>query len=510
MWEAQGAKTGAYSCELSSIVLSRFLYRRGIALPLSCGVHLTNICLSILPDGKTVERPNNKQAMPHYRNAPLATPRMPPGLPFIVVNEAAERFSYYGMRAILVVFMTQYLVDATGRPDLMTPEEAKGWFHLFVSAVYLTPILGALLADGLWGKYRTIITLSLVYCLGHFVLALDATRLGLLLGQALIALGAGGIKPCVSAHLGDQFGASNQYLLSRAFSWFYFAINLGAFTAMLMTPYLLHHIGPSVAFAVPGVLMALATLIFWSGRYHYAHIPPQGMDFVRQLFSGEGRQVLGRLSFIYLFVAMFWALFDQTGSSWVLQAQQMDRMLGGYEILPSQIQAANPILILILVPLFSYSIYPRLARYVALTPLRKIAVGMFITVLAFALSAWLQMRLDVGQTPSIAWQLLAYLILTTAEVMVSITCLEFSYTQAPNAMKSFIMAFFMLSVAAGNLFTSAVNFLIQNPDGTSKLVGAQYFWFFTLAMLITALLFLVAIRFYREKTYIQPEVALEK
>lgn len=463
-----------------------------------------------LPSVKIPATETNDFCMPGYRTAPLAISSMPPGIPYLIANEAAERFSYYGMRAILVVFMTQYLADPAGRPDPMTPEEAKGWFHLFVSLVYLTPILGALLADGLWGKYRTIVTLSLVYCLGHFVLALDATRTGLLLGQTLIALGAGGIKPCVSAHLGDQFGATNQHLLGRAFSWFYFAINLGAFAAMLVTPYLLHHQGPAIAFAVPGLLMALATLIFWSGRFRYAHIPPQGLSFVRQALSGEGLKVLGRLSPIYLFVAMFWALFDQTGSSWVLQAQQMDRMLLGYEILPSQLQAANPLLILLLIPLFSYGIYPRLAGFVKLTPLRKIAAGMFVTACAFALAAWLQMRIDAGDTPSIAWQLLAYLILTAAEVMVSITCLEFSYTQAPNTMKSFIMAFFMLSVAAGNLFTSAVNFLIQAPDGKSYLEGAWYFWFFTAAMLVTACLFLVVIRFYREQTYIQPEMPPER
>ncbi len=448
--------------------------------------------------------------MANYRTAPLALSTLPPGLPFIVANEAAERFSYYGMRAILMVFMTQYLADAYGRPDTMSPDEAKGWFHLFVSAVYLTPILGALIADGWLGKYRTIIILSLVYSLGHFVLALDATRTGLLMGQALIALGAGGIKPCVSSHLGDQFGASNRHLISRAFGWFYFAINLGAFCAMLVTPYLLHTHGSFLAFAVPGILMALATLIFWSGRYRYAHIPPTGMEFVRQVLGREGLKVVGKLGLIYVFVAMFWALFDQTGSSWVLQAQQMDRLWLGYEILPSQIQAANPLLIMILVPLFTYVLYPRLDRVVHLTPLRKIAAGMFVTVLAFALSSWLQMRIDAGHTPHIAWQLAAYVILTSAEVMVSITCLEFSYTQAPNTMKSFIMAFFMMSVAAGNLFTSAVNFFIQNPDGSSKLAGAAYFWFFTAVMLVTALLFLVMTRWYREKTYIQLEMPLER
>jgi POT family proton-dependent oligopeptide transporter len=126
-------------------------------------------------------------------------------------------------------------------------------------------------------------------------------------------------------------------------------------------------------------------------------------------------------------------------------------------------------------------------------------------VIAFSVAALAQMKIDSGMTPHISWQLLAYTILTAAEVMVSITCLEFSYTQAPKKMKSFIMAFFMMSIALGNLFTSAVNFFIQNPDGSSKLEGADYYWFFTLIMLGTAVLFLLVVKFYREKTYIHAE-----
>jgi proton-dependent oligopeptide transporter, POT family len=443
--------------------------------------------------------------MTKYRTAPLASAKMPAGIPNIIANEAAERFSYYGMRAILVVFMTQYLMDSSGRLDAMSEDDAKGYFHLFVSAVYITPVFGAILADGIWGKFRTIITLSLVYCLGHLALAVDDTRLGLLLGQGLIALGAGGIKPCVSAHVGDQFGQTNQHLLTPVYGWFYFAINLGAFTSMLITPWLLSRFGANVAFAAPGVLMLTATWVFWAGRYKFAHIPPGGIDFVRETFSQTGLAAVGRLSVIYLFVAMFWALFDQTGSSWVLQAQKMDRELFGVEILPSQIQAANPLLIMLLIPLFAAYLYPALGVLIRLTALRKIGVGMFMTCGAFAMSSWIQMRIDAGFSPGIVWQLLAYVLLTSAEVMVSVTCLEFSYTQAPRRMKSFIMAFFMLSVAVGNLFTSAVNFFIQNQDGSSKLAGAAYFWFFTLLMLITSVLFLFVAGRYREVVYVQDE-----
>ena len=119
-----------------------------------------------------------------YRTAPTSSHRTPGGIPYIVANEAAERFSYYGMRAILVVFMTRYLVDSSGAPDVMTDAQAKSWYHLFSSAVYFTPLLGALLSDIYLGKYRTILILSGVYCLGHLVLALDDTRVGLAPGSA--------------------------------------------------------------------------------------------------------------------------------------------------------------------------------------------------------------------------------------------------------------------------------------------------------------------------------------
>ena len=175
--------------------------------------------------------------------------------------------------------------------------------------------------------------------------------------------------------------------------------------------------------------------------------------------------------------------------------------------MPAQIQAANPLLVMLLIPLFSYVIYPAIDRVFPLTPLRKIAIGLFLAAAAFSIPTLIQMSIDHGGSPSIAWQLLAYIVLTASEVMVSITCLEFSYTQAPRTMKSFVMAFFMLSISLGNLFTSAVNFLIRKPDGSSALQGADYFQFFTVLMLVTAILFVVVARYYRGESYIHAEQA---
>jgi POT family proton-dependent oligopeptide transporter len=440
-----------------------------------------------------------------YRTAPVPSSKLPSGIPFIVGNEAAERFSYYGMRAILVVFMTQYMLDSTGASDLMSEEEAKSYYHLFSSAVYFFPVLGAIIADAILGKYRTIIFLSSLYCLGHFFLAIDDTRMGLLLGLSLIALGSGGIKPCVSAHVGDQFGKTNSYLLGKIFSWFYFSINLGAFFSSLLTPWLLANHGPSWAFGVPGFFMFIATLLFWMGRNRFVHIPPGGLAFLKETFSREGICSLLKLFLIYIFVAVFWSLFDQTGSSWVLQAEKMDRYLFGIQWLSSQVQALNPVLVILFIPFFSYGVYPLINKFFPLTPLRKISMGFFLAVPAFIIPAWVENQIQMGQAPSIAWQLLSYVFLTAAEVMVSITCIEFSYTQAPKKMKSFVMAGFMLSVSLGNVFTALVNVVIQDKQGTSKLIGAEYFLFFAGAMLLAAFIFIPVAMLYKEKYFIQDE-----
>jgi len=430
---------------------------------------------------------------------------MPAGVPYILFNEMGERFAFYGMRCILVIFMTKYLLNTAGGLDPMTGNQSKTYFHLFVASVYFTPLIGALLSDIWMGKYRTILLFSIIYCIGFVALAGDQTRLGLTTGLICIAIGSGVIKPCVSANVGDQFGQTNKHLLSRIYGWFYFAINVGAFVSTLMCPVLLDRYGARIAFGAPGLLMIIATIAFWMGRKKYVHVPPGGMGFVKETFSGEGLRALGKLCIIYVFVAMFWALFDQMDSAWVLQAEKMNRHWLGRDWLSSQIVAVNPLMIMVLIPVFSYAIYPVINRLLRLTALRKISIGLFVAASAFAVSSWIETRIVAGGKPSVGWLVVAHIIIAAAEVMVSITCLEFSYTQAPKKMKSFIMAVFFLSITLGNIFTAVVNRAIQNEDGTSKLAGASYFWFFTIAMLVMAVLFIPVAARYREKSYIQDE-----
>ena len=514
-----------------------------------------------------------------FATQPPVTTGMPPGIPFIVGNEAAERFSFYGMKTILVVFMTQFLHSTAGSPDFMTDAESREWMHLFVASAYFFPVIGGIVADAFLGKYLTILLLSIVYCLGHLCLALmdlpqpllEATlapRGWLLAGLALVAIGAGGIKPCVSAHVGDQFGASNRHLLERVFGWFYFAINFGSFFSTLLTPWLLRRYGPGWAFGVPGILMALATLVFGLGRHRFVHIPPRGPGYFAETFGPAGLAAILKLVPLYLLVAVFWSLYDQTGGAWVQQAQQMDRRFLGIEWLESQIQAINPLLVLIFIPLFSLVVYPAVSRVLPFTPLRRILAGFLLTTLAFAITAHAQRLIDAeagrfrgvvaplvaagdvdaaatetairaaglnaladavagggagrgeaivgagiavardgsrltARWPSVGWQLLAYVVITAAEILVSITCLEFSYTQAPPQMKSFIMSLYLLSVSLGNLFAALVNSLMQDAQGRSLLTGERYYWFFTGCMLAATLLFLPVLRWYRPREYIQ-------
>ncbi len=417
--------------------------------------------------------------MSKYRTSPLPTNKYPPGIPYIIANEAAERFSFYGMKAALAIFLANYLGILGG--DNYSETKATVVVSWFNFAVYLTPLLGALIADTFFGKYRTIMTLSIVYCLGHLCLALMGiggfVQLWLLSGLGLISLGAGGIKPCVSAHVGDQFGTGNQHLITKIFNIFYFSINFGAVISNLLIPWVLKWYGPHLAFGIPGILMALATIFFWMGRTKFAHIPAKGAPFLSELFSKEGLSVIGKLIPLVIFVGVFWSLFDQTASRLVFQAERMDREIFGLEILPSQIQAANPFLILVLIPLFTFVLYPLVGKIVNLTPLKKIGSGLALMALAFAVVSLAQEAIDRGETPHVGWQLLAYLILTSAEVMVSIVALEFFYTQAPKKMKSLMMAIFLSSVSIGNFFTAFVNQKIQievpSEDEISEVISME-------------------------------------
>lgn len=491
----------------------------------------------------------------------------PPQIKYIVGNEGCERYSYYGMRSILTVFMTQTL--------LMSQEHATEVMHLFMGACYLLPLFGSYIADRIWGRYKTILYLSFFYCAGHAVLAIfEGTQMGLYSGLALIALGSGGIKPCISAFVGDQFKADQKDLLNKVYDLFYFMINFGSFFSTLFTPLTLKYYGPSVAFGIPGVLMFIATGIFWFGNRHYVKVPPSGPDkdsfwsiltrgifhnlhfgtkntalawggvggmlaltvyalihygltggFVAPLLFAIAVVLIGHKSFwtyveknhpktrveefrialgiarVFSMISVFWALFDQHASTWILQAEQMVKatkielfgtVLFEGEILSSQFSAINPILVMMMIPIYTYGIYPFFGKFYPLTALRRMGWGFMVAATGFAAAAFIQYPIDSGAQVHIMWQSLQYTLMTAAEVMISITGLTFAYTQAPKSMKSTIMSFWLLSVFIGNLLTAFIVKISIFPVNTGN-----FYLFFAGLIFVAGLAFALIVRNYK-------------
>uniref|UniRef100_A0AAQ4NT94 Solute carrier family 15 member 1 n=1 Tax=Gasterosteus aculeatus aculeatus TaxID=481459 RepID=A0AAQ4NT94_GASAC len=372
---------------------------------------------------------------------------------FIVVNEFCERFSYYGMRAVLVLYFKYFL-----RWD---DDFATTIYHTFVALCYLTPIMGAIVADSWLGKFKTIVYLSIVYTVGQVVLAVsaihditDTNRDGTpdnmtlhivlsMLGLALIAVGTGGIKPCVSAFGGDQFQDHQEKQRGTFFSIFYLSINAGSLLSTIITPILRgQECGIytkqkcySLAFGVPAGLMVASLIVFIVGSGMYIKTPPQGnimvkfftcigfaiknrfrhrtnefpkrthwMDWAEEkydkLLIAQVKMVL-KVLFLYIPLPMFWALYDQQGSRWTLQATNMDGDFGILTIQPDQMQTINAILILLLVPIVESVIYPLIAKCkINFTPLRRITVGMFFAALAFIAAALVEIQIEVSITTS--------------------------------------------------------------------------------------------------------------
>ena len=471
--------------------------------------------------------------------------RWPPQIKFIVGNEACERFSYYGMRSILAGYITGAVLKGGLGQDADASTEI---IHTFVFVNYFMPLFGAWLSDKIIGRYHTILWVSLCYCAGHGVLACsgfagDAHGRLLILcaGLTLIALGSGGIKPCVSAFMGDQFKPGQSHLLQKAFGAFYWSINIGSFFSFLVIPWIKDHHGYSLAFGVPGVFMAIATFIFWLGTKHYVRVPPSretksagffkvfshalelrvkmvAADVRRLIFQKSKAQseplhlgsygnlfwdaARGRFSdaevdaaksvfpilFVFALVPVFWSLFDQTNSTWVLQGERMvPTTFLGLKVGAEQMQSMNPLIVMILVPLFTLGIYPRLGRFAS--PLKRMAYGMFLAAASYLIVALLQNQIEAGAPLCVLWQTVPYVVLTMAEVLISTTGLEFAFREAAPEMKSFIMSFWLLTVAFGDLLVVAITKVFSSATDSAASVSTHRF------LLYAAMTFGVAILF---------------
>ena len=348
------------------------------------------------------------------------------------------------------------------------------------------------------------------------------------MGLALIALGAGAIKPCVSAFVADQFTSLDERGLAKVYGIFYWAVNVGAAMAFVIIPavapewkdgkMIAQNGGYSWAFAIPGIFMAIAAAVFWLGTPLYIKRKPQieSDQLVDPQKRSEDRKTLLRIVVALSPIVIFWALFYQTNTSWVQQGDVMKTfpVTETYSIDCQKMQAVSGFLILILVPFMGVVGYPLMRRVGLPTSLNaKIAIGMLITAFSFCISGMLQHWLDGGGDKlSILWQLLPYVPLEIGEVMVSVTGLEFAYAYAPARMKSVVMGVWFCITATGNLSVAFLTALIGTAtvgsDGSITvpddgrmyhLTDEQQFYSYAALMLLGAIAFIILAKFVANK-----------
>lgn len=456
---------------------------------------------------------------------------------FIIGMEFCERFSFYGMKAILPIYLTSVL--------RFSEDASTEIIHGFNFFAYFTTLFGGILSDSYLGKFKTILYLSIVYVLGSSMMAATSFPnwflhgvLGLAFGLLGIGVGTGGIKPCVSSFGGDQFDQETQALpLQTYFSLFYFSVNAGSLLSMFITPILradVHCFGQDscypLAFGLPAILMVFALLVFLFGAWRgykkeaartnilgsvcsasflamsrmfsgsrVAHWLDRAEPDYTTAFLADAKQLFGAIWTMWP-IAIFWALYDQQSSRWTFQAQLMNGALSGKDsIKPEQMNIANSILILVLIPVFDRGVYPLISKLFngghPIKPLSRIFSGLFLACGSFLGAAFIQYHIILTGTfapdPSdpenmicvagcthMLWQIPQYILITVAEILVSITGLEFSYSHAPRSMRSVCSAFWLLTVALGNLLVivlTAIDPVGRIMHATHHLTGSSAF-----------------------------------
>lgn len=419
----------------------------------------------------------------------------PTGFWFFFWGELAERSCYYGMRAILFLYVAKELHYGD--------DDAGTIVSLFIAACYLLPLVGGYVADNFFGKYGTIVGFSLPYILGQLLLSIDSQylfgispRYFLFVSLGLLAMGSGVIKPNISTLMGltyDQYRPGKTQLRSDAFSFFYMAINIGAFASSLAVPWLRSHYGYRMAFLFPAALMAAALLLFALGKPFYAR-----EIIVRTKKTPEERRqqwaALSKLFSLFLVITFFWMIFDQSATTWIRFAKDdFEPHLFGFHVDPDQVQALNPLFIVVLLPIVSIGLWRLLGRLgLHMRPTDKMLVGFLLTAAGMALMATAGFLASPEHKVSLWWQVVTFLLITLAELCISPVGLELAFTAAPPTMKGFITGCFLLTVFFGDILNSFLT-RMYGPLGPGN-----YFGLLTGILIVVTLAFLfVARRFNR-------------
>lgn len=395
-----------------------------------------------------------------------ATPTShPKALYFIFWGEFAERSSYYGMRAILFLFMTKQL--------MFTKEDANSYIFIFKMGCYLLPLVGGYLADRWLGKYWALVGFSIPYIAGQILLCYsDQTYIFYAL--FLLACGSGVTKPNISALLGltyDQQRPGNLPLRARAFLWFYFSINVGALLSQFFLPIVRDNYGYRAAFAIPAVLMVGALIAFAVGKPFYAKERPGPAPELTPEQKKERWNALKPLFGVFALIVLFWIPYEHNDTQWVdfadkhmdLSTPWLGAIGGPSRFSADAFQWANSLMVIILLPFFQW-FWGKFDPGNRVSPIRKMFWGFLFTSSGPFLMAACAYFANGAKVPC-AWIIPAYMLLTVGEVLVYGTGLDFSYGQAPSYMKSLITACFLLTNAIANLVNTCWTRAYENDLG---------------------------------------------
>ena len=399
----------------------------------------------------------------------------PAGLFVLFLTEMWERFSYYGMRALLILYMTQYLFTRqaelhhvwgldglralleAGFGPLSAQALASQIYGLYIGLVYFTPFFGGMLADLWLGQRRAVLLGGVLMAAGHFLMALEA---GFLPALLLLIIGNGCFKPNISTQAGQLYAADDPRR-DGAFTIFYMGINLGAFFSPLVCGTLGQLYGWHYGFAAAGVGMLCGLLIYLLGQKHLAgdgHSGggPAAAALAAPLAAGQKLAIAGLVLLAALNI-VFWAVYEQQGNTLQLFVEyNTQRTLWGWEMPSTWFQALNPALIILLAPLLDRHWRWLAGRGLALSSISKMALGCGLLGAAFLILAAAVGGAAADVKISFLWLLLCTLVYTLGELYLSPVGLSLVSKVAPPHYVSMLMGMWFLSAFFGNYLSGYI------------------------------------------------------
>lgn len=404
----------------------------------------------------------------------------PKGLYILFFTELWERFSYYGMRAILVLYL---VASATGdNPGFgWTNGEALELYGWYTMLVYIASIPGGIVADRLWGQKRTVLIGGLLLCAGHGILAVDA-QWAFFAGLALIVLGVGGLKPNISTMVGGLYPPGDDRR-DKGFTIFYIGINLGAFASALAVGYVGEVYGWHYGFGMAGIGMLLGQIVFMYGQKYLEGVGESpknmtqnsGVDLKKPLTSIE-RDRMKVMLLSFLLIIIFWGSFEQAGGLLNLYAEEKtNRDLFGFMVPASWFQSVNAFFIITLGTAVAGFWYRRKKKGKESSSLFKMAIGVMIMGWGFLFMTGATLQYDAMGSSAMYWLVFAYLLHTIGELCASPVALSFITKLAPLKYASIMMGVYFAATGLGNKVAGLLGEWAQSAGELEIFTGIAIF-----------------------------------